>query len=269
MPSPLPPPRLPAVATILCAMLIVATTSAGAANCPRPDTLGTARVLAVSAADTPQVGRKHFPATLPLGPKELVLTFDDGPWPGTTPRVLAALAAECARATFFMLGRNAAAAPQLARRVLSEGHTVAYHTYAHPLLDRMPTAAAEAEIDRGFRAIDIAVHGQWNGRPATPFFRFPGFASTPPLLERLQQRGVVVFGADFWASDWVAMTPEQEFELVMARTERAGRGVVLFHDTKAQTATMLPRYLRELKRRGYKIVHVVAGNGKPQSPPRH
>jgi peptidoglycan/xylan/chitin deacetylase (PgdA/CDA1 family) len=241
------------------AALILATTTAGAAPCPRPDALGTERVLAVSAAETPRVGRKHFPSTLPLGPKELVLTFDDGPWPGTTPRVLAALATECVRATFFMLGRNAAAAPQLARRILAEGHTVAYHTYAHPLLDRMPAAAAEAEIDKGFRAVDSAVYGRGGNQPVTPFFRFPGFAATPALLERLQQRGIVVFGADFWASDWVTMTPEQEFDLVMARTEHAGRGIVLFHDTKAQTAAMLPRYLRELKRRGYKIVHVVAG----------
>jgi peptidoglycan/xylan/chitin deacetylase (PgdA/CDA1 family) len=162
------------------------------------------------------------------------------------------------RATFFMLGRNAAAAPQLARRVLAEGHTVAHHTFAHPLLDRMATAAAEAEIDKGFRAVDFAVYGRRDSRPVTPFFRFPGFVSTPALLERLQQRGVVVFGADFWASDWLTMTPEQQFDLIMARTEHIGRGIVLFHDTKAQTAAMLPRYLRELKRRGYKIVHIVA-----------
>jgi peptidoglycan/xylan/chitin deacetylase (PgdA/CDA1 family) len=243
---------------ILAVVLSGATANAeAAANCPRSDALGTARVLAVPAG-TPPVGRKHFPATLPLAPKELVLTFDDGPWPGTTPRVLAALAAECVRATFFILGRNAAAAPQLARRVLAEGHTVAHHTYAHPLLDRMPLPAAEAEIDRGFRVIDLVVHGRSGNQPATPFFRFPGFAGTANLLDRLQQRGVVVFGADFWASDWVPMTPDQQFDLVMARTEAAGGGIVLFHDTKAQTAAMLPRYLRTLKQRGYRIVHIVA-----------
>ena len=53
------------------------------------------------------------------------------------------------------------------------------------------------------------------------------------------------------------MTPEQELRLILSRIDRVGRGIVLFHDTKAQTARMLPAFLRELKRRGYKIVHVI------------
>src|SRR6266545_3694181 len=105
-----------------------------AAECPgNANALGTARVLEVSAAATPRVGAKQFRTTLDLAPREVVLTFDDGPWPGTTDRVLAALKHECVRATFFLLGRNAAAHPALARRELAEGHTVAHHTYAHPL----------------------------------------------------------------------------------------------------------------------------------------
>jgi peptidoglycan/xylan/chitin deacetylase (PgdA/CDA1 family) len=77
----------------------------------------------------------------------------------------------------------------------------------------------------------------------------------------MSERGMVVFGADVWASDWEPMSPEQELHLILSRIERLGRGIVLFHDTKAQTAQMLPGLLRELKRRGYRIVHVVpAGN---------
>lgn len=234
-----------------------------AAPCPdRPDTLGTERVLEVSAASTPRVGRKQFPVTLPLGPKELVLTFDDGPWAATTPKVLDALAAECVRATFFMLGRHAQASPKLVRRIAAEGHTIAHHTYSHPRLDHMPTDKAEAEIDKGFSAVDVAALGQRRNAPATPFFRFPGFASTPALLERMERRGIVVFGADFWASDWATMTPERQFDLILARTEQFGRGIVLFHDPREQTAAMLPRYLRELKRRGYKIVHIVPASAQ-------
>jgi peptidoglycan/xylan/chitin deacetylase (PgdA/CDA1 family) len=93
--------------------------------------------------------------------------------------------------------------------------------------------------------------------PATPFFRFPGFASSQALLDRLAARGIVVFGADVWASDWLSMSPEQELRLILSRVEHTGRGIVLFHDTKAQTARMLPAFLRELKRRGFRIVHVV------------
>jgi peptidoglycan/xylan/chitin deacetylase (PgdA/CDA1 family) len=227
--------------------------------CPgNPQALGTARVMEVDAAAWPRVGLKHFPQTLPLRAKELVLTFDDGPWPGTTPKVLDALKHECVLATFFILGRNAEAHPALVRRELAEGHSVGHHTYSHPLLDRMPLDKAEAEIDRGIAADEFALYGERRSRPATPFFRFPGFAANQALLDRLSDRGVVVFGADMWASDWLPMTPEQELALILARVEKAGRGIILFHDTKSQTARMLPAFLRELKRRGYSIVHVVA-----------
>src|SRR5665213_4221384 len=112
--------------------------AAVAAPCPgHPDALGTERVLAVDANSTPRVGRKSFSDTLPLQRKELVLTFDDGPWPGTTPKVLDALKNECVRATFFLLGRNVAANPAIARRELAEGHSLGHHTFSHPLLSRM------------------------------------------------------------------------------------------------------------------------------------
>ena len=233
-------------------------TIVSAEPCPgNADALGTERVLAVSAATTPRVGRKHFPATLPLAPKEVVLTFDDGPWPGPTAKVLDALRHECVRATFFLLGRNAAAAPALAKRELAEGHTIAHHSFSHPLLARMSVAAAEAEIDRGIAAVECAAYGEPAAKPRTPFFRFPGFASSPALLERLQARGLVVFGADLWASDWNPMSPAQELQLTLSRLDAAHGGILLFHDTKSQTAAMLPAFLRALKARGYKVVHVV------------
>jgi peptidoglycan-N-acetylglucosamine deacetylase len=250
----------PSVARLLSGALLVTLLcppAAAAAICP-PSALGTARVLTVDPAATPAVGRKHFPATLSLAPKELVLTFDDGPWPGATDRVLAALRADCVRATFFMLGRNAAAHPALARRVLAEGHTVGHHTYSHPLLNRMPAERAVAEINRGFAAVDRALYGRAGPSPRTPFFRFPGFAMSRALLDILAQRRIAVFGADLWASDWNPMPPGRQLELLLARIEAAGSGIVLLHDTKAQTAAMLPAFLRELKVRRYRIVHVQA-----------
>lgn len=236
--------------------------AAAAAPCPgNADALGTERVLSVSASSTPRVGRKQFPDTLPLADKELVLTFDDGPWPSTTPKVLDALKAECVRATFFLLGRNVDAHPAIARRAYAEGHSIGHHTYSHPLLSHLPLEKAEAEIDRGIRRDDLAVYGRSHSIPATPFFRFPGFASSPALLDRMSERGIVVFGADVWASDWEPMTPEAELTKLMGRIEQAGRGIVLLHDTKAQTAHMLPALLRALKKAGYRIVHVVPEAG--------
>src|SRR5262252_4231176 len=195
----------------LLAASLAALSSAHAAPCPgNADALGTARVLDVDVAAMPRVGRKHFPQTLPLRPKEVVLTFDDGPEPGSTGRVLDALKRECVRASFFVLGRSAAAHPALVRRALQEGHTVAHHSFAHPLLNRMSVEAAEAEINRGFATVDGALYGKVARSPVTPFFRFPGFASNRALLDRLERRQITVFGADLWASDWDPMTPAQQ-----------------------------------------------------------
>ena len=245
---------------LLCLVYLVAVAGAAAAAqaaCPgNADALSTERVLVVDPASYPRVGRKHFPQTLPLKPKEVVLTFDDGPEPSTTGRVLDALKRECVRASFFMLGRSAAAHPALVRRALQEGHTVAHHSFAHPLLDHMSVDAAEAEINRGFAAVDATLYGKAERSPVTPFFRFPGFASNRALLDRLERRHIAVFGADLWASDWNPMTPTQQLALVLERLDSTRGGILLFHDTKQQTAAMVPEFLRALKRRGYTVVHV-------------
>jgi peptidoglycan/xylan/chitin deacetylase (PgdA/CDA1 family) len=170
--------------------------------------------------------------------------------------VLDALKRECVLASFFMLGRSAAAHPALVRRALQEGHAVAHHSFAHPLLDHMPVDAAEAEINRGFAAVDATLYGKAERSPVTPFFRFPGFASNQALLERLERRHIAVFGADLWASDWNPMTPTQQLGLVLERLDSTRGGILLFHDTKQQTAAMVPEFLRVLKRRGYTVVHV-------------
>ncbi|MGL6063393.1 MAG: polysaccharide deacetylase family protein, partial [Bradyrhizobium sp.] len=105
---------------------------AEAAECQRKDALGTSRVLAVDAATTPRVGLKSFPQTLPLRDREVVLTFDDGPFPPTDARILAALAEQCVRATFFLVGRSAAAYPDWVRKMAAAGHTIAHHSFSHP-----------------------------------------------------------------------------------------------------------------------------------------
>jgi peptidoglycan-N-acetylglucosamine deacetylase len=251
---------------LLAIAAMIAPLTCVAQPCPgNPQALGTERTIEVDARISPRVGRKQFPSTLPLQAKELVLTFDDGPWPGTTPKVLDALKSECVRATFFLLGRNVAAHPQFARRALAEGHSIGHHSYSHPLLSQMSIAKAEADIDRGIAADELALYGERRTDPTTPFFRFPGFASNRALLDRMNQRGLVVFGADVWASDWLPMTPEQELRLILSRVEQVGRGIVLFHDTKAQTAQMFPAFLRELKRRGFHIVHIVSAPNRGTS----
>jgi peptidoglycan/xylan/chitin deacetylase (PgdA/CDA1 family) len=252
--------RLVCLALVGAAALGAASPAAAQAAAADPrcaGKLGTERVLAVNPAGL-QVGTKHFPQTLPLADGEVVLTFDDGPLPGTTPQVLKALADQCVHATFFTVGRNSAAHPALMKRILAEGHTLGHHSMTHPMtLADMPFDKAVADIEHGLAADDKAAYGSTGPKPRVPFFRFPGFGSSPALLDYLGKRGIAVFGADFWASDWNEMTPEVELKLVMERLDHAKRGILLLHDTRAQTVKMLPAFLAALKEHGYRIVHVV------------
>jgi peptidoglycan/xylan/chitin deacetylase (PgdA/CDA1 family) len=247
--------------------LIACTAAAQAAECPRAGTLGTSRILAVDAAHTPRVGLKSFAQTLPLEDHEVVLTFDDGPWPTTTSRVLAALAKECVRATFFLIGKPAAEHPELVRRIAAEGHTVGHHTWSHRSLRRIKPGETTGEIDRGISAVETALHGAATTTPSTPFFRFPGFESTQATLDLLQSRGIMVFGADLWASDWNPMTPKQQLKLLADRLKLARKGIILLHDPKAQTAAMLPDFLRYLKDNHYRVVHLVPTAPKNKADP--
>jgi peptidoglycan/xylan/chitin deacetylase (PgdA/CDA1 family) len=228
-----------------------------ASECPRADALGTSRTLTVDAASFPRVGLKSFPQTLPLGDHEVVLTFDDGPWPATTPKVLAALAQQCVHATFFLIGKPASEHPDLVRRIAAEGHTIGHHTWLHRSLKQIKPSETTDEIEHGILAVEMALHGRASKIPSTPFFRFPGFESTPATLDFLQSRGIVVFGADLWASDWNPMTPDQELKLLTSRLDAARKGIILLHDPKAQTAAMLPAFLRYLRDNGYHVVHLV------------
>ncbi|MFN5451608.1 polysaccharide deacetylase family protein, partial [Bradyrhizobium sp.] len=102
--------------------------AASAETCPHEGALGTSRVLSVDPKHYPRVGLKSFPDTLPLHDGEVVLTFDDGPSPPMTNKVLAALARECVRATFFLVGKPASGRAALVQRIAAEGHTIGHHS---------------------------------------------------------------------------------------------------------------------------------------------
>jgi len=266
----------------VAALLIMALGLASARAECGPDKLVTSRILSVGTEGGLKVGLKTYDKTLPLADHEVVLTFDDGPDADFTPAVLKALADQCAHATFFLIGRKVDALPELARRELAEGHTLAHHTYTHPqpTLRNMGDARARADILKGMAAVEHAAYGVEYppGGPTdlsqvklhTPFFRFPGFDATADIENWFATNNVGTFGVDIWASDWVPMTPERELKLILARLEKPKRGMLLFHDVYPWTAAMLPEFLRELKRRGYHVVHIVAGpgNGPTVAAPR-
>ncbi len=237
--------------------LLSALGGAARAGACGPQALGVSRTIAVGGPV--HVGLKTYPQTLELKDHEVVLTFDDGP-AATTARVLDALEAQCAKATFFLIGRNDAAMPAVVRREIADGDTVGSHSYSHPgdTLRRLPFAAGLAEIDKGAAAVDKAAGGK-----ESKLFRFPGFGDSSALLATLDQKKVPVFGADVWASDWNAMTPQEELDLLMGRLRRSGGGIILLHDTKKQTADMIPALLAALKAEGFQLVHVVPGDAPP------
>jgi peptidoglycan-N-acetylglucosamine deacetylase len=243
----------------LAVALFCATASASLAC--GPNALGVSRTLPLGTLGGGAVGLKTYPRTLQLEPGEVVLTFDDGPMPGRTEKVLDALSTECVKATFFMIGRNAAAAPALAARVAREGHTIGYHSMTHPIMRGLTFDAGKANIEEGFRAVDKAVWGIARDQPHSPFFRFPGFADTPQLDAWLASQDVVIFGADLWASDWEPESSDAELKLIFERLAKSKGGIVLLHDIQPRTVAMLPAFLKELKKRGYRIVHFVPGPG--------
>src|SRR5947207_4728977 len=148
-----------------------ASKSAIAADCPgRPDALGTSRTLVVDPKEHPLIGSMQYRETLPLNDGEVVLTFDDGPLPKNSYQILEILAAQCVKATFFLVGQQAQANPEGVRKVLAAGHTVATHTQNHPsAMQRLPLDRARAAIDGGIASVTAALGD--NAAAVSPFFR--------------------------------------------------------------------------------------------------
>lgn len=263
-------PNLPRWATTLFAACAVAfagsTAPARGAGCPgHPDALGTSRTLVVDPAAHPRIGTMQYEETLPLRPGEVVLTFDDGPLPRHSNKVLDILAAECVKATFFLVGRMARQFPAGVRRVYDEGHTVATHSENHPLnFNSMPAEQARREIDDGIEAIKTAL-----GDPArlAPFFRIPGLKRANTVEDYLASQGIMTWSADFPADDWRHISASQVAQLALSRLAAKGKGILLLHDIQARTVEALPTILRELKARGYRIVHVVPADSRQPATP--
>jgi peptidoglycan/xylan/chitin deacetylase (PgdA/CDA1 family) len=225
--------------------------------CDKPGGMGLTRIVEIDTTGGPGFGFEHFKQYDFLRDKEVVLTFDDGPWPGNTPAVLKALTDECLKATFFEIGEHATWHPEITKQVIAAGMTVGTHTWSHKDLARNPYAKdieqAKAEIEMGNSAVHLAAGG---GKIA-PFFRFPALQHPPQLMSYLAERNIGVFSTDIDSRDFKLHKPEDVIKSVMSQLEKHGKGIILMHDFKHHTAEAMPELIRQLKAGGYKVVHMV------------
>jgi peptidoglycan/xylan/chitin deacetylase (PgdA/CDA1 family) len=232
-----------------------APTAAGAAQakCTNPNALGVTRTVEIDTTGGPGFGFEHFKMHDFLRDHEVVLTFDDGPWPTTT-AVLKALADECVKATFFAIGKHVTYYPEILRQVAAGGHTVGSHTWSHADLSRKTVDEAKAEIEKAVSAVKWALEDQTEA----PFFRFPALRHPPELVTYLGERNIAIFSTDMDSFDFKMRKPEQVVNSIMAKLKKHGKGIVLMHDFQQATAHAVPQILAQLKANGYKVVHMKA-----------
>ena len=239
-----------------------------AGSCPgNPDAIGTSRTIAVDPAALPRIGKMQYRNTLPLNDHEVAITFDDGPLPPYTDRILATLASECVKVTYFLVGHMASAYPDAVRRIYNAGHVIGTHSQNHPLtFDQMALPRIESEVDTGIASVKAAVG---DPRAVAPFFRIPGLLRSNQVEIYLASQSLAVWSADEVADDWYkGVTADQIVRKAMRRIEAHDhRGVLLLHDIHPATAMALPTLLRELKENGYRIVQAVPTGARPTSVP--
>jgi peptidoglycan/xylan/chitin deacetylase (PgdA/CDA1 family) len=214
-----------------------------------PNALGVARTVEVDTTGGPGFGFEHFRMHDFLRPGEVVLTFDDGPWPNRTMSVVRALAAHCVKAIFFPIGKHATYEPGILKQVAAAGHAVGSHTWSHQNLERKTFDEAKEEIERGISAVAWAVGG-----PTAPYFRFPALRHPPEVVKYLGERNVGIFSTDMDSFDFKMRRPEQVRKSVLAKLKKHGKGIVLLHDFQQATAAAATDLMNDLKANGYKIV---------------
>ncbi|MDB5629146.1 MAG: polysaccharide deacetylase [Tardiphaga sp.] len=220
-------------------------------TCANPDALGMGRTVEIDTTGGPGFGFEHFKQLDFLRDKEVVLTFDDGPWQTTTPMVLKALADECVKAVFFPIGKHATYYPEILKQVAAAGHTIGGHTWAHIALTSKKLTAQQRkdEIEKGFSAVKWAL-----GSAPAPFFRAPALQHPPEIVTYLGERNMAIFSCDIDSFDFKTRKSEQVITNVMTKLDKLGKGIILMHDFQKHTAEALPTLLRRLKAGGYKVV---------------
>jgi peptidoglycan/xylan/chitin deacetylase (PgdA/CDA1 family) len=191
------------------------------------------------------------PADRRSWPKLVALTFDDGPYPVSTPLLLDVLADLHVRATFFLIGRDAEEFPDLARRIASGGHEVANHTLTHPNLDELDGSAVLAELTGGRAALARLVPGR---SAIATMMRPPHGRFTVATVEIAQRAGydVILWNDD--PGDWRSVG-QYELGAHIARSATAP-DIILLHSGRPATIAMLPTVVARFRRAGFAFVTV-------------
>jgi len=242
--------------SLVCLMLAITPVASvradDAAACLTDDVLGIERIVEIDTAGGPEFGTTRSGGYDFLSEGEVVLTFDDGPSRAHTRSVLNALKRHCTKATFFMVGRMAAADPAMVQEVANAGHTVAAHTFSHARIPDLSSQALKEEIELGFSAVSMAL-----GAPAAPFFRYPYLAASGRADAYMRERNISSFTIDVDSRDFRTRDGVAVKRTVLAQLANKRKGILLFHDIQPSTANSLDDLLTALKEHGYKVVHIV------------
>ncbi|CAA2138642.1 polysaccharide deacetylase family protein [Hyphomicrobium sp. ghe19] len=214
--------------------------------------LGVSRVVEIDPAAGGDIGGDYRGAQQLLNDGEVVLTFDDGPARSVTKPILKALADQCTKATFFMVGQMALSDPAMVREVAAAGHTVGTHTWSHKNLRAVSLAKAQQEIEASISTVSLA-----KGAPVAPLFRFPYLNGTKQTSGYLKDRDIGAIWVDVDSKDYLTRSPKVVEQRILAQLAKTKKGIILMHDIHAWTAAMLPDLLKELQQRGFKVVHFV------------
>ena len=195
---------------------------------------------------------------------QIALTFDDGPDPTWTPRILDILKQKGVPATFFVIGENALAHPLLLKRIIAQGSEIGNHSYTHPNLAEVSVRGTHIELNTTQRLVEA-----YTGR-AMRLFRAPYFGDAEPTTADelgpaliAQQAGYVNVGLHVDPGDWkrpgIQTIIDETIDQVEAGDEKKSGNVILLHDSggdRAQTVAALPVIIDQLRARGYTFVPV-------------
>src|SRR6201995_121829 len=247
-----PAPAAPAPAAAPAQAAAVDQKPPARAACTNPNALGVSRTLEIDTTGGPGFGFEHFKELDFLKDKEVVLTFDDGPWEKNTEMVLKALADQCTTGIFFEIGKHATYYPEIAKKVWNAGHTIGTHTWSHEALvnKKLSEDQRKEEIEKGISAVKWAL----GGVSPSSFFRFPALQHPPEMVTYLGTRNIAIFSCDVDSFDFKYHDPKKVMNLIFKGLEKKGKGIILMHDFHKETAALLADILKKLKADGYKVV---------------